>query len=179
MGYYYDGKFKISYTEETLVSLALDADNFQQELLNAPWNAFGLDLYTSDNPILSIISELGWELEKTSVEKEIAIVEGFIQSARYNYALDIAMRWLVKRGAGLDVVLDGEDGESWAWRQELGTTIGKKEMIYPILESELDAVNLLRTQIFTLKDYARLIGNSELLTSLETFEEKTKNINKK
>lgn len=180
MGYYYDGKFSITYTEETLVSLALDANRFQKELLDAPWNAFGIDLYTSDNAIASIIYELGWESEKIVEDSEgFQIITGFIDSARYNYALDITMSWLIRHGVGLNVVLEGGDGDSWAWRQDYGETTAIKEMIYPILESELDAISILRLKLSSFKDYAKLMGNTELLESLNDFEEKTKNIPEK
>ena len=170
MGYYYDGKFTITYTEANLVSLALDAESFLKALEDAPWTAYGIDLYTAHNPIESIINELGWEEESpTKEENGVFTSAGFIDSARYNYALDITMNWLSKHGIGLKVVCDGEDGESWTWRQELGETTAKKQMLYPISESALDSVIRLGKYASSIQDYANLTGNSDLQRAVEEF----------
>lgn len=177
MGYYYDGKYTITYSEDILVSLALDADRFQNYLAELPWTSYGIDLYTSGNPIESLIQELGWETETQTQEPNgNSVLSGYVDSARYNNALDASIKWLATHGVGLDITLHGEDGESWTWQQNIGESGAQKEMLIPIRESQHTAIKRIQSYLDSISDCLSLLGEKELYEQVQDYKKSIKNI---
>ncbi len=176
MGYYYDGKFTVGYTEEILVSLELDKTNVINEIATSPWVGAGIDFDNYDNSIHAIIEELCWETESKEEEDGVFIYKGFIDGARYNFSLDIAMKWLSRHGVLLDVRCDGEDGESWIWKQQIGEISAEKEILTSITVSQHGALKSLLADLTNIADTLELIGQKTKAEQLINYYEKLKNV---
>lgn len=165
MGYYYDGKFLVSYDSEQLVSMSLDKFNLQRMIAAHHFN-WSLDvdgivssvneIGSKSDTVLNVLEYLGWEEEGADVNTDGNVLrEGYISSAKYNNIVPTLVRWLSQHGVGIEVSCNGEDGESWRYRNEKGVSNFVEEKLLEISASELARYKRMEEVISQLKIASR------------------------
>lgn len=142
MGYYYDAKYTIEYSEAQLISMSLDIPKLQEMLDNEPyaWKTDAESIFTntySKNSITSILDELGWENDSESEDEGNTVLRGYASSSKYNTILPVLNRWMAKHGVGIQVKCYGEDGENWTYQNSYGVSGFTEEKLVDIEHSKL------------------------------------------
>ncbi len=142
MGYYYDAKYSIEYSEAQLVSMSLDIKQLQEMLDTEPY-AWKIDAESivvnssSNNSIENILEELGWENDSKNTKEGKTVLLGYASSSKYNGIVPVLNRWMGKHGVGLAVKCYGEDGENWTYQNAYGESNFKEEKLVDIEQSSL------------------------------------------
>lgn len=142
MGYYYDAKYTIEYSDAQLISMALDITKLQEMLDSEPY-AWKVDAESivatprSKNSVKNILDELGWENDSETDNLGRTVFTGYASSSKYNTIVPVLNRWMAKHGVGLQIKCYGEDGENWSYKNEYGVSNFKEEKLVDIEQSRL------------------------------------------